>query len=93
MSPVPELLEELRAGRMIVLVDDEDRENEGDVVFAAEHATPETANFLLLHHARGELCIAMDAATCERLDLRLEPTSRPTASAPRSPSRSKRPAA
>ncbi len=78
MSPVPELLEELRAGRMIVLVDDEDRENEGDVVFAAEHTTPDKVNFLL-HHARGELCIAMDAATCERLDLRLqtdEPTNR-----------------
>ncbi len=78
MSPVHELLEELRAGRMIVLVDDEDRENEGDVVFAAEHTTADKVNFLL-HHARGELCLAMDSATCERLDLPLqtkEPTNR-----------------
>src|SRR5690606_38273482 len=47
MSTIPELLEELRAGRMIILVDDEDRENEGDLVFAAETVTPEKVNFLL----------------------------------------------
>ncbi len=76
MSPITELLDELRAGRMIVLVDDEDRENEGDLVFAAEFATPAQVNFLLTH-ARGELCLAMAPDLCERLDLPLQ-TTQPT---------------
>jgi 3,4-dihydroxy 2-butanone 4-phosphate synthase / GTP cyclohydrolase II len=78
LSPIPELIEDLRAGRMIVLVDDEDRENEGDLVFAGEAATPEKVNFLL-SHARGELCLALDATICDQLALPLqtvEPTNR-----------------
>src|SRR5262245_25272950 len=78
MSPITELLADLRAGRMIVLVDDEDRENEGDLVFAAETTTPEKINFLL-SHARGELCLALDASICDQLALplqTLEPTNR-----------------
>ena len=55
--------EELRAGRMIVLVDDEFRENEGDLVIAAEKVTPETINFMM-HHARGLVCLAMSPAIC-----------------------------
>jgi 3,4-dihydroxy 2-butanone 4-phosphate synthase / GTP cyclohydrolase II len=78
MSPITELLDDLRAGRMIVLVDDEDRENEGDLVFAAEFATPDKINFLL-SNARGELCLALDAGICDQLHLplqTLEPTNR-----------------
>jgi 3,4-dihydroxy 2-butanone 4-phosphate synthase/GTP cyclohydrolase II len=70
-ATVPELLDELRAGRMIVLVDDEDRENEGDLVFAAQFTTPEKINFLLAK-ARGELCLALDTETCDRLELPLQ---------------------
>ena len=52
VAPVPEIIDEIRAGRMVILVDDEDRENEGDLVFAAEFVTPETINFMA-KHARG----------------------------------------
>jgi 3,4-dihydroxy 2-butanone 4-phosphate synthase/GTP cyclohydrolase II len=65
---VEEAIAELQAGRMIVLVDDEHRENEGDVVVAAEKASPEVINFMLTH-ARGVLCLAMSEALCERLQL------------------------
>src|SRR5947207_9823488 len=66
--PIEEAIEELRAGRMIVLVDDQYRENEGDLVIAADRVTPEAVNFMLTH-ARGILCLAMSAAICERLHL------------------------
>ncbi len=66
--PIEEAIEELRAGRMIVLVDDEHRENEGDLVIAAEKATPETINFMLTH-GRGILCLAMSNEMCDRLHL------------------------
>jgi 3,4-dihydroxy 2-butanone 4-phosphate synthase/GTP cyclohydrolase II len=59
---------ELTSGRMIVLVDDPNRENEGDLVIAAEKTTPESINFML-HHARGLVCLAMSPAICERLQL------------------------
>jgi 3,4-dihydroxy 2-butanone 4-phosphate synthase / GTP cyclohydrolase II len=49
LSPIPEILDELRAGRMIVLVDDERRENEGDLVVAAEKITPAIINFMTRH--------------------------------------------
>ena len=52
ISPVPELVAELAVGRMVILVDEEDRENEGDLVLAAEHVTPEAINFMA-RHARG----------------------------------------
>src|SRR5687767_5771814 len=68
LSPIPEILEELRAGRMIVLVDDESRENEGDFVCAAEKVTPEIINFMT-RHTPGYLCLAMTNADCDRLDL------------------------
>jgi 3,4-dihydroxy 2-butanone 4-phosphate synthase/GTP cyclohydrolase II len=61
---VPEAIEEIRAGRMIVVVDDEDRENEGDLTIAAEKITPEIINFMA-RHGRGLICLAM---TEERLD-------------------------
>jgi 3,4-dihydroxy 2-butanone 4-phosphate synthase/GTP cyclohydrolase II len=67
-SPINEILEELRAGRMIVLVDDENRENEGDFVCAAEAVTPELVNFMT-RIGGGYLCVALDGETCDRLDL------------------------
>ena len=63
-TDVPTALEEFRAGRMIVVVDDEDRENEGDLTLAAEKITPEAINFMAVH-GRGLVCLAM---TGERLD-------------------------
>jgi len=69
-TDVPSALEEVRAGHTIVLVDDEDRENEGDLMFAAEKVTPEAINFMA-KHGRGLICLAM---TEERLDyLRIGP--------------------
>ncbi len=69
-TDVPTAIEEIRAGRMIVVVDDEDRENEGDLTLAAEKVTPEAINFMA-KHGRGLVCLAM---TEERLDhLRLGP--------------------
>jgi len=65
---VTRALEDIRAGRMVILVDDEDRENEGDLVFAAELVTPEHINFMATH-ARGLICLAMDDAMIDRLEL------------------------
>ena len=70
-APIPEILEELRAGRMIVLVDDPDRENEGDVVCAAELATPAHVNFML-KNARGEVCTTLPTAWAERMGLEMQ---------------------
>ncbi len=66
--PIEEALAELRAGRMIVLVDDEYRENEGDLVIAAEKVTPESINFMM-RNACGLVCLAMSSAICDRLHL------------------------
>src|SRR5439155_11292440 len=63
-ATIYEALRELRAGRMIVVVDDEDRENEGDLTIAAEMITPDAINFMA-RHGRGLICLAM---TGERLD-------------------------
>ena len=68
LATVPELLDELRAGRAIVLVDDADRENEGDLVFAAEHATPALLAFTI-RHTGGIVCVAMPNDVADRLDL------------------------
>ena len=70
-ASVEEALEDIRAGRMIVLVDDEDRENEGDIVYAAEKVTPEAMNFTLTN-ARGVVCLSLTAETCDRLHLHAE---------------------
>ncbi len=67
-SGIPEILDDLRAGKMVVLVDDEQRENEGDIVCAAEHVTPDVVNFMV-KVARGMLCVALDGAICDQLDL------------------------
>src|SRR5436190_11203657 len=67
-SSIPEVLEDLKAGKMIVLVDDEDRENEGDLVIAAERISPEAINFMVTH-ARGVLCLALTSERCDKLQL------------------------
>ena len=68
LSPIPEILDELRAGRIIVLVDDEKRENEGDFVCAAEKVTPEIINFMTRVGA-GYLCVPLTGEHCDRLNL------------------------
>lgn len=68
LCSVPDAMDELRTGRMIVLVDDEYRENEGDLVCAAEHATPDAINFMI-REGRGLVCLAMQEDMCDRLDL------------------------
>ncbi len=65
---VPEVLKELRASRFVILVDDENRENEGDLVCAAECVTPEMINFMI-REAAGKLCLALTPETCETLHL------------------------
>jgi 3,4-dihydroxy 2-butanone 4-phosphate synthase/GTP cyclohydrolase II len=65
---IPEAVEELRRGRMIVVVDDELRENEGDLVLAAEFCTPQTVNFMMTH-ARGLICLAISEPQADRLGL------------------------
>src|SRR3954464_7901127 len=67
-TDVPTALEELRAGRMVVLVDDEDRENEGDLVLAAEKVTPELINFMA-KYGRGLICLALTEERCDQLRL------------------------
>jgi 3,4-dihydroxy 2-butanone 4-phosphate synthase/GTP cyclohydrolase II len=70
-SPIPEVLEDIRAGRLVVLVDDPKRENEGDLVVAAQLATPEAINFMITH-ARGQVCLAMTEDRADELDLPLQ---------------------
>lgn len=68
ISPVPELVAELAAGRMVILVDEEDRENEGDLVLAADLVTPEAINFMA-RFGRGLICLTLTRERCERLQL------------------------
>jgi len=70
---IPEALEDLKAGRFVVLVDDPYRENEGDLICAAEMITPEMVNFML-KEARGVLCVAMPKDLCRELDLQPQTT-------------------
>ncbi|ETN88663.1 bifunctional 3,4-dihydroxy-2-butanone-4-phosphate synthase/GTP cyclohydrolase II [Thermus scotoductus] len=70
LASVRELMEELRQGRPVILVDDEDRENEGDLIMAAEHVTPEWVNFML-RECRGLLCAALTEERARALDLPL----------------------
>src|SRR5690625_1703487 len=70
LNTIPELIEDIRQGRMVILMDDEDRENEGDLVMAAEHCTPEAINFMI-KHARGLVCMPMTRERCEQLNLPL----------------------
>ena len=68
LDSIEEILGDLRAGRMVIIMDDEDRENEGDLIMAAECATPEAVAFII-RHTSGILCVPMEEARLERLDL------------------------
>jgi 3,4-dihydroxy 2-butanone 4-phosphate synthase/GTP cyclohydrolase II len=70
LSPITDIIEEIRAGRMVILVDEEDRENEGDLVIAAERITPEAVNFMA-KHGRGLICLTLTEARCRQLNLPL----------------------
>jgi 3,4-dihydroxy 2-butanone 4-phosphate synthase/GTP cyclohydrolase II len=70
LDPIERAIDDVRAGRMVVVVDDEDRENEGDLVMAAEKATAESINFIV-RWARGVLCAPMSGSVADRLQLRL----------------------
>ncbi len=69
-ASIPEALEEIRAGRMLVVVDDEDRENEGDLTMAAQCVTPAAINFMAMH-GRGLICLALPPERCDQLRLPL----------------------
>src|SRR5207244_3848985 len=68
LSTTIEIIADLRAGRMVILVDEEDRENEGDLVLAADFVTPEAINFMA-KHARGLICLTLTEERCAHLDL------------------------
>ena len=68
ISPVEDIVADLRAGRMVILVDEEDRENEGDLILAADHVTPEAINFMA-RFGRGLICLTLTRERCERLQL------------------------
>jgi 3,4-dihydroxy 2-butanone 4-phosphate synthase / GTP cyclohydrolase II len=67
-APIPEIIADIRAGRMVVIVDDEDRENEGDLIMAAEKVRPEDINFMA-REARGLICLSLTRQRCEQLRL------------------------
>ena len=71
IAPISEIFEELRAGKMVILVDDPDRENEGDLVLAAEKATPEAVNFMI-RHGSGIVCLSMTNEKADALHLPLQ---------------------
>ena len=68
ISPIEDIVADLRAGRMVILVDEEDRENEGDLILAADHVTPEAINFMA-RFGRGLVCLTLTRERCERLRL------------------------
>src|ERR1700709_251964 len=70
IASTPEIIAELKAGRMVILVDEEDRENEGDLVIAAEFVTPEAINFMA-RHGRGLICLTLTPERCRQLNLPL----------------------
>jgi 3,4-dihydroxy 2-butanone 4-phosphate synthase/GTP cyclohydrolase II len=68
ISPVEDIVADMRAGRMVILVDEEDRENEGDLIMAAEHVTAEAVNFMA-KYGRGLICLTLSRERCEHLEL------------------------
>ena len=70
IATVEEIIAEIRAGRMVILVDEEDRENEGDLILAADYVTPEAINFMA-RFGRGLICLTLTADRCRQLDLPL----------------------
>ena len=74
ISPIPEIIDELRRGRMAILMDDEDRENEGDLLIAAQHVRPEHVNFMA-RFGRGLICLTLTEDRCKQLELPLMVTA------------------
>lgn len=70
LNSTQEIIDDIKQGKMVILMDDEDRENEGDLIMAAEHVTPEAINFMVTH-ARGLVCLPMTAERCATLKLPL----------------------
>jgi 3,4-dihydroxy 2-butanone 4-phosphate synthase/GTP cyclohydrolase II len=70
LNSIEEIIDDIRQGKMVILMDDEDRENEGDLILAAEHTTPEAINFMVTH-ARGLVCLPMTQERCKSLELPL----------------------
>ena len=70
MNTIKEVIEDIKNGKMIILLDDEDRENEGDLVMAAEKITPEALNFMVMH-ARGLVCMPLDEDLAKEKDFHL----------------------
>ncbi|MDP3520213.1 MAG: bifunctional 3,4-dihydroxy-2-butanone-4-phosphate synthase/GTP cyclohydrolase II [Hydrogenophaga sp.] len=68
ISPVEQIVADMKAGRIVILIDEEDRENEGDLVLAADHVTPEAINFMA-RFGRGLICLTLTKERCERLQL------------------------
>src|SRR5262245_34725283 len=68
-ASIEEAIEEIRAGRFVIVVDDEDRENEGDLTIAAQFVTPESVNFMAIH-GRGLICLCLTPERCDDLGLR-----------------------
>jgi len=68
VSPIEEVIEDIKAGKMVILADDEDRENEGDLTMAASMVTPEAINFMA-RYGRGLICLTMTGERCDRLNL------------------------
>ena len=68
ISPITDIIAEIKAGRMVILVDDEDRENEGDLLLAADFVTPEAVNFMA-RYGRGLICLTLTEARCRQLNL------------------------
>ena len=70
ISAIQDIIDDLRLGKMVILIDEEDRENEGDLVLAADFVTPEAINFMATH-GRGLICLTLTEERCHQLDLPL----------------------
>ena len=70
ISPIQDIVDDIKTGKMVILVDEENRENEGDLVLAADFVTPEAINFMATH-GRGLICLTLTEAHCRQLNLPL----------------------
>ena len=75
ISKIEDAIKDIKKGKMVILVDDQDRENEGDLIVAAEFATPEVINFMATH-GRGLICLSVDTSKAKKLDL--APVNKPS---------------
>ena len=76
LATIAEAVEDIRHGKLIIIVDDEDRENEGDLVCAAEWVTPEMINFMAVH-GRGLICLPLTEERCDELQLSPQTSAQP----------------